>query len=572
MALLISPQSIHKTLFCLSVVQTRALRGVAVRDVTTFVPPATNLNLATARPTAVSSLRAILRNNPPSHRRIPISIPAREITMSTEKTMSASADSTMSTSGTTLPVWTHLLPLSSIPRFLSLSSSSEKKEMETEICIIGAGISGISTALELTLRGHHVTLLEAREVLSGESGRTSAHLTNDLDDGYLEIAKIHGEENASLVWQSHGWARDRVGEVIKQLDLGRDCEYRKVDSYTVSQYSVNDKGYAKEMEELKQEADMQGRLGMDTGFDPDLKVKGWNDGKVQQKGGIVVKNQVAFHPTKYLVGVLKWLEKQPNFKCYTHTRVVSVEEKGVEVLGLGHKSVVVTTEDGHTVRAEYAVEATCVPLQKLSVIAEMEFFRTYCIAVRVPKGSVEDCLLYDNAEMYKYVRLTACDDKDDYLVVGGCDHKVGQEETTTRFGELETWTRERFPQAGSVDYRWSGQIFEPVDFLGFVGKNQGCDKIFIVTGDSGDGLTNGVLAGRLITDEVEGVANPWAKVYSPKRVGSILKNLPSLVAHDLQINAQYKRLLQSDITDIEDLVPGSGGVLNPVSTVCVPRG
>ena len=342
-----------------------------------------------------------------------------------------------------------------------------------------------------------------------------------------------------------------------------------MDSYTVSQYSVNDKGYAKEMEELKQEADIQSRLGMDTGFDPDLKVKGWNDGKVQQKGGIVVKNQVAFHPTKYLVGVLKWLEKQPNFKCYTHTRVVSVEEKGVEVLGLGHKSVAVTTEDGHTVRAEYAVEATCVPLQKLSVIAEMEFFRTYCIAVRVPKGSVEDCLLYDNAEMYKYVRLTACDDKDDYLVVGGCDHKVGQEETTTRFGELETWTRERFPQAGSVDYRWSGQIFEPVDFLGFVGKNQGCDKIFIVTGDSGDGLTNGVLAGRLIADEVEGVANPWATVYSPKRVGSILKNLPSLVAHDLQINAQYKRLLQSDIADIEDLVPGSGGVLNPVSTFCV---
>lgn len=163
---------------------------------------------------------------------------------------------------------------------------------------------------------------------------------------------------------------------------------------------------------------------------------------------MIVANQATFHPTRYLAGVLAWLKKQPNFQCYTHTRVMSVSEKGVELLGLGHKTVEIQTESGHTVKANNAVEATCVPLQKLSVIVELEFHRTYCIAVRVPKGSVEDCLLYDNAEAYKYVRLTECDDKDDYMIVGGCDHKVGQEDTTPRFGELETWTRERFPQAG----------------------------------------------------------------------------------------------------------------------------
>lgn len=260
--------------------------------------------------------------------------------------------------------------------------------------------------------------------------------------------------------------------------------------------------------------------------------------------------------------MLAWLKQQPNFQCYTRSRVTAIQEKGVELLGLGHKSVEIKTEGGHTVKAEYAVEATCVPLQKLSVVA---FYRTYCIAVRVPRGSVEDCLLYDSADKYKYVRLTACDDRDDYLVVGGCDHKVGQEETAPRFDELEKWTRERFTQAGAVDYRWSGQIFEPVDYVAFIGKNQGCDKIYIVTGDSGDGLTHGVLAGRLIADEIDGVPNKWAALYSPKRLGSIARSLPSLVKHDLQINLQYKRFLQTDINDIEDLAPGCGGVLNSVS-------
>lgn len=236
-------------------------------------------------------------------------------------------------------------------------------------------------------------------------------------------------------------------------------------------------------------------------------------------------------------------------------------------MGIGHKTVEISTEGGHTIKAENAIEATCVPLQKLSVIIQLEFYRSYCIAVRVPKGSIEDCLLYDNAEAYKYIRLTACDEKDDYLVVGGYDHKVGQEEETPCFDELEKWTRERFPQAGSTDYKWSGQIFEPVDYMGYIGKNQGCGKIYIVTGDSGDGLTHGVLAGRLLADEIEGVRNPWAELYSPKRVGSMLTSLPSMVAHDLQINTQYKRLLQTDIDDIEDLPRGCGGVLNKV---CLP--
>jgi glycine/D-amino acid oxidase-like deaminating enzyme len=303
-------------------------------------------------------------------------------------------------------------------------------------------------------------------------------------------------------------------------------------------------------------------------------VRGWT-GKPDQRGGMVVENQATFHPTRYLAGVLAWLKKQPNFQCYTRTRVMGIHEKGVELLGMGHKSVTIDTEAGHTVKAERAVEATCIPLQKLSVVAELEYFRSYCIAVRVPKGSVEDCLLYDNADAYKYVRLTECDEKDDYLVVGGCDHKVGQEETVPRFGELEKWTRERFTQAGAVDYRWSGQIFEPIDYMAFIGKNQGNDKIYIVTGDSGDGLTHGVLAGRLIADEIEGKPNKWASLYSPKRLGSIIKTLPSMVKHDVQINLQYKRFLQTDIKDIEDLGPGCGGVLNSVSfsprDVCKPE-
>ncbi|KAK3314219.1 FAD dependent oxidoreductase-domain-containing protein [Apodospora peruviana] len=496
------------------------------------------------------------RNTPSRSALQPQSIPSRYASTSTTMpTAEPEPEKSMHTSGARDSVWVHKQPYSAYPKFSPLTS-----DLETDICIIGAGIAGISTAYELVKRGKNVVMIEARDVLSGETGRTSGHLTNDLDDGYLEIAKKHGKAGAKAAAQSHAWARDRIGEISKQL--GIDCEYRKLPAYDVSQYPVGDKKHSQELKELKEEAEYQHELGIETRFDENLTVKGWS-GKIDQRGGLVADNQATFHPTKYLSGVLEWLKQQHNFKCFTRTRAMSIEEKGVEILGIGHKSAVIQTEEGHTIKAEYAVEATCVPLQKLSIITQLEFYRSYCIAIRVPRGSVEDCLLYDNAEEYKYVRLTACDEVDDYMVVGGCDHKVGQEETMPRFAELETWTRERFPQAGKVDYRWSGQIFEPVDYMAFIGKNQGMDKIFVVTGDSGDGLTHGVLAGRLIADEIDGVENEWASLYSPKRIGSILKSLPSMVSHDLQINAQYKRFLQSDITDIEDLAKGSGGVLNP---------
>lgn len=463
----------------------------------------------------------------------------------------------LATSGETDPVWVHTEPYSHRPHYPTLDQN-----VQTNICIIGSGITGVQSAYELVKRGHEVTMIEARDILSGESGRTSGHLANALDDGYTNIAKKHGDKGAALAADSHAWALGRVGEVAKELEI--ECEYRKLPGYEVSQYDrgKQPKEHEQEIHELREEVDKAKALKMEADFKEDFAVKGW-DGEPDQRGAAVFANQATFHPTKYLVGILEWLNKQSNFSCYTNSRVLEVSEKGLSVpLLADNKHVLVKTESGHTIDCNNAIMATCVPLQKLSVVAEMEYMRTYCIAIKIPKGYVEDCLLYDNAEAYKYIRLTHCDSEHDYMVVGGCDHKVGQEPPTGRFKELETWTRERFTRAGSVDYAWSGQIFEPVDYMAFIGLDPGTKHTYIVTGDSGNGLTHGVLAGRLLADEIESKPNEWAQLYRPQRMASIAKSMGSMLSHDVQINAQYKRFLQSDINDIEDLAKGEGGVLN----------
>lgn len=469
------------------------------------------------------------------------------------------------TTGETDAVWTHALPYSAYPAFARLSPGKhDDDDVEAHVCVIGAGMAGVSAAYELVHRGHDVVLVEARDVAAGETGRTSGHLTSVLDDGRLNAVKHGGgggdDEGARAAAESRAWAVRRVGKLAGTL--GIDCEYRRLPAYAISQYARGEEGYEKEVESLKEEVEKARALGLEAAWDDGLAIRGW-DGAVDQRGGAVFGKQAAFHPTKYVVGLLGWLRRQSNFRCYTGARVTSIEERGGEVLlGDSHKTVQVSTLDGPTVKCAYAVEATAVPLQKLSIVAEMEYYRTYCIAIRVPKGLLEDCLLYDRADPYKYVRLTPCDELEDYAVVGGCDHKVGQEETEGRFQELEQWFRERFTKAGAVDYSWSGQIWEPADHVGFIGKNPHQKRTFVVTGGSGDGLTHSVLAGRLIADEIDGKFNPWAKLYDPSRIVSAAKALPDMLAHDVQSNVQYKRFLQSDINEIEDLGKGEGGVLD----------
>ncbi|KAF6791381.1 FAD dependent oxidoreductase [Colletotrichum sojae] len=368
------------------------------------------------------------------------------------------------TSGATDAVWVHDDP------YANRAGSNVKPldiDIEADVCIVGSGIARVSVAYELVTRGKQVVLLEAREFLSGET----------------------------------------VGR-----KLGVDCEYRKLPGYTISQYVPSHPKHSDYLKEIKEEVLVSQELGVNVEFKEGLQVKGWSSAS----GGLG-----EFGPA-WRGGLARSSNLSP------HEILVSVDEPGVGMVGFGNKHVEVKTQHGNTVVCDHAVEATNVPLQKLSIVAEM--------------------------------------DDSDYIILGGLDHKVGQEDAGGRFEELETWVRERFPQATTVDYRWSGQIFEPVDYMAFIGLNQGCKRTYIVTGDSGNGLTHGVIAGKLIADEIHGEKNSWAGLYSPKRKMSILGSAVQMIAHDLQINFQYKRLLQSDITDIEDLAPGCGGVLNPATS------
>lgn len=158
---------------------------------------------------------------------------------------------------------------------------------------------------------------------------------------YADIASKHSADGAKLTAESHVWALKRVGEISKQLDI--ECGYRTLPDYEISQYQRGDPEHDDEVNMLQEDVKKASELGIPARYEEGYAIKGW-DGAPDQRDAAIFGEQATFHPTTYMVGVLRRLAEQPNFACYTHSRMMSIEEKS-----LISKEVLVGTLDGRTI-------------------------------------------------------------------------------------------------------------------------------------------------------------------------------------------------------------------------------
>ena len=192
-------------------------------------------------------------------------------------------------------------------------------------------------------------------------------------------------------------------------------------------------------------------------------------------------------------------------------------------------------------------------------------YMTYVIGARVPRGSVTRALYWDTPNPYHYIRVESVrgdQNEHDVLIVGGEDHKTGQaDDANKRFAALERWTRARFPMIEEVEFQWSGQVMEPVDSLAFIGRNPMDElNVFIATGDSGNGMTHGTIAGILLTDLISGRENAWETLYDPTR--KTLRALPKFAQENLNVAAQFTDLVTAgDVDSLDEIKPGQGAII-----------
>ena len=419
------------------------------------------------------------------------------------------------------------------------------QDTTADVCVVGAGIAGLSAAYELASRGRSVVVLDDGAIGSGESGRTTAHLATAIDDRYSRIARLHGAHGAAIAAESHGAAISRIEEICGAEAI--ECEFERLDGYLIPG-PRHDAGY---LEHERQAAVMAGLR--DTELLDRVPEAGFDAGPCLR-----FRRQAQFHPLAYLGGLATALVRR-HARIHCGTRVTDVSDG---------EPVRIETESGHVVQATDAVVATDTPINdRFTIHTKQAPYRTYAIAARVPRGAIAHALLWDTDDPYHYVRLSAGPaapgaSPQDFLVVGGEDHKTGQDSGAPddRFRRLEEWMRGHFPMAGPVDFRWSGQVLEPVDGVAFIGLNPGDRHTYVHTGDSGMGMTHGVLGGMLNADLIAGRANRWAPLYDPGR--RTLRAAEEFLKENLNVAVQYGDWVSpGDEHDTARIARGQGAVV-----------
>ncbi|MGI4865945.1 MAG: FAD-dependent oxidoreductase [Janthinobacterium lividum] len=423
-----------------------------------------------------------------------------------------------------------------------------RENTTADVVVVGAGIAGLTTAYLLGKEGKKVVVLEDGELASGESGRTTAHLSNALDDRYTTLEQLFGQDGARLAAESHSAAIDQIEKIVAAEQIA--CDFLRLDGYLF----LPKNGDPQELHDELAAAHRAGLLGVE--FLPDSGTTGFSTGECLR-----FPNQGQFHIIKYLNGLAKAITAQGG-RIFTRTHATEVS---------GGSPAQVSTTEGFEVRAQAVVVATNSPFNDRVVMhTKQSPWRTYAVAGRIPKNSLTTALYWDTPDPYHYIRIQRVDQDAtgqavdyDLLLIGGEDHKVGHDDPQARLACLEEWARAHFPQITDIEYRWSGQVMEPNDSLAYAGRNAlDKDNVFIITGDSGHGMTHGTLGAMLLRDLILDRPNAWAQLYDPGRVTLKKESLKEFVSDNISVAADYTELLTGgDVASADAIAPGSGAVL-----------
>ncbi len=429
------------------------------------------------------------------------------------------------------------------------------RDRTTDVCVVGAGIAGLTTAYLLARAGREVIVLDAAAIAGGESWRTTAHLVNALDRGWSTLVATHGEDHARCAAKSHTAAIETIGRIAREE--GIDCDFARVDGYLFA-------ATADDSDALAAERDAAHAAGLgDVELLPRVPLAGVETGACLRFPG-----QGRAHATRYLRG-LAAAARRHGATLATPVQAIDVQDGD---------ALRVHTAAGPTVTAGAVVVATNTPFSsRFAIHTKQAAYRTYAIAAGVPHGAIGDALYWDTEDPFHYVRLSPGTGGEDVLIVGGEDHKTGQDDQghSSRFARLESWMRTRFPAVGRVTARWSGQVTESMDGLAFIGPIDAESRLFVITGDSGNGYTHGTIGGLLLSDLIAGRLNPWSATYDPSRVR--LRALPTFAQENLNVARQLGDWIQrGSATDTAHVPPGTGAIvrrgLTPVAVYRDPAG
>jgi glycine/D-amino acid oxidase-like deaminating enzyme/nitrite reductase/ring-hydroxylating ferredoxin subunit len=414
-----------------------------------------------------------------------------------------------------------------------------------DVAVVGAGITGLTTAVLLKRAGMRVAVLEMGEVGQGVTGFTTAKITSLHQLTYANLVERHGEGTA----RTYGAANEAaIAQIAELVDTHRiDCAFERRSAVTWT----NDEDL---LGKVRREGEVAGRLGLPA------RVTDAVDLPFDVRAAIVFDNQAQFHPRDYLLGLADVVAGGGS-AVYQHSRAVRLRPGTPNRLTVSGQAPGGGRSDG-TVFADDVVLATGLPFFDLGgFFAKAHPKRSYLISA-VIEGSVPDSMSISAGSPTRSLRIYDRNGER-HLLVGGESHRPGvSPDERVHWDRLERWAREHFA-LGPVDYRWSAQDYTPVDGIPYAGRLTPLSRhLWTATGFRKWGMTNGTAAAMIIAGELSGQRHPWAATFNAQRL-SVSASALSFIEENAKVGFHFfaDRIRLPTQQTVDDLEDGDGAVV-----------